>query len=75
MQIKNRNTQRIPWLFGYTVDKIAYRGLAATDLFSDLWLSHLTVTLDFGNNVFPFHTHIVQREYVIYKWTREIYFD
>lgn len=30
-------------------------GLPTPHLFSDLWLRHLAVTLDFGNNVFPVH--------------------
>ena len=41
------------------VNEVTDRGLAASDLFRDLWLRQFAVTLDFGENVFPLHVHIM----------------
>ena len=58
-QLNQSRPKRIARLLCCTVHKIANRGLAAANFFSDLWLRHLAVTLDFGNNVFPVHGAII----------------
>lgn len=58
-KFNKRDTKRVAWLVCFGVHEIADRGLAASDLFSDLWLRHLAVTLDFGNYVFPVHALII----------------
>lgn len=58
-KLNQSGAQRIAWLFGRAIHKVTDRGLAAAHLFSDLWLRHLAVTLDVGNNVFPFHAAMI----------------
>ena len=58
-QVKQGVAQRPARLLCAAVHEVADRGLAASDLFRDLWLRQFAVTLDFGENVFPLHTHIM----------------
>lgn len=58
-QIHQSSAKRIAWLVSLGIDKITDRGLTAAHLFSDLWLRHLSVTLDFGYYVFPVHAPII----------------
>ena len=58
-KLKKRSPQRIAWLVSFCVDKITDGCLTAPNFFSDLWLRHLAVTLDFGNYVFPVHASII----------------
>ena len=54
-QVEQGVTQGPTRLLCAAIDQITDRGLAATDLFCDLGLRHFSVTLNFGNNVFPIH--------------------
>ncbi len=48
-------TKLIVWLLGFSKRQFTNGCLAAPNCFGDLWLRHLAVTLDVGNNVFPVH--------------------
>ncbi len=54
-QLNQSSPKRISRLFGCTIHEITDRGLPTPNSFGDLWLRHLAVTLDVGNNVFPVH--------------------
>jgi hypothetical protein len=58
-QFEQSVTQRPARLLCAAVHEVADRGLTATHLFGDLWLRHFSVTLNFGNNVFPVHARMI----------------
>lgn len=58
-QVKQGVAQRPARLLCAAVHEVADRGLTAAHLFGNLWLSHFSVTLNFGNNVFPVHSRTI----------------